>query len=90
VAVLPEPDEGGDPDQPADLRIDTYRASWRGGQHINKTSGAHHPPAHRHRGGMPGRPSQHGNKAQALKVLTARIHERPLGAAAKDAPCARA
>ena len=41
VAVMPEADEVGEVDlNPADLRIDTYRASGAGGQHINKTDSA--------------------------------------------------
>ena len=89
VAVMPEPDEAvAIQINPADLRIDTYRASGAGGQHINKTDSAvriTHLPTGIVAECQEGR-SQHGNKAQALKVLTARIHEKDRSErAAKDA-----
>ena len=89
VAVLAEPDEAvAIQINPADLRIDTYRASGAGGQHINKTDSAvriTHLPTGIVAECQDGR-SQHSNKAQALKVLTARIREKDRSErAAKDA-----
>ena len=89
VAVLAEPDEAvAIKINPADLRIDTYRASGAGGQHINKTDSAvriTHLPTGIVADCQDGR-SQHSNKASALKVLTARIIEKDRSAqAAKDA-----
>ena len=79
VAVMPEPDEQQAITlNPADLRIDTFRASGAGGQHINKTDSAVrvvHLPTDIVAECQDGR-SQHSNKAKALQVLQARIQEK--------------
>ena len=81
VAILPEVEEISDIDlDKSDLRIDTFRASGAGGQHVNKTDSAiriTHLPS-----GMviecQDDRSQHKNKAKALALLAAKLKEKEL------------
>lgn len=88
VSVAPEIDDDIDIDiNPADLRIDVYRASGAGGQHVNRTESAvritHNPTGvvvqcQNDR-------SQHKNKDYAMKQLRAKLYERELAARRADA-----
>ena len=81
VAVLPEPEEANIDIDESYIRIDVFRASGAGGQHVNKTESAirltyDHPELEKIVISIQEEKSQHKNKARAMKILRAKVQEQ--------------
>ena len=81
VAVLPEPEETSIDINENYIRIDVFRASGAGGQHVNKTESAirltyDHPELEKIVISIQDEKSQHKNKAKAMKILRAKVQQQ--------------